>query len=163
MNIDCHIKNTLCKKRIVCFQWLIIFLHSTIGIYPGCSAFVLAEWFVPDSFYLLGVYIYTVHWSWGDIHKLITFTYRSWMFNAKRFSCRISLTLNHFPQKYSLTLNYIAKRMLNVKLSIPMGHGPAGGIPYVYMPIDREGYFWAVNHFVILVVNTCTINGQWYN
>ena len=31
------------------------------------------------------------------------------------------------------------------------------------MPIDREGYFWAVNHFVILVVNTCTISGQWYN
>lgn len=44
-----------------------------------------------------------------------------------------------------------------------MGHGPPRGIPYVYMPIDREGYFWAVNHFVILVVNTCTINGQWYN
>jgi len=44
-----------------------------------------------------------------------------------------------------------------------MGHGPPRGIGYVYMLVDRDGYFWAVNHFVILMVNTCTINKQCYN
>lgn len=44
-----------------------------------------------------------------------------------------------------------------------MGRGPYGGIAYVYMPNDREGYFWTVNHFFKLMVNTCTINRQEYN
>lgn len=109
MNIDCHIKNSLCKKRIVCFQWLIIFFIFNYWNVWLCSAFVLAEWFVPDSFFSRGIYIYTVHLDLWGIHKLISFTYSSRMFNTKRFSDRISLMLNHFIPKYSLTLNKLSE------------------------------------------------------
>ena len=141
------------------YNFFHIRLIECIQVFCFCSGKVIRSWFV----LFLGIYIYTVHTDLWDMHKLITFTYSSGMFNTKRFSSRISLMLNHFIPKYSLTLNKLSEISFNIKLSIPMGHGPPPGIPYVYMPIDREGYFWAVNHFVILVVNTWTINRQWYN
>ena len=78
-------------------------------MYPGCSMFVLVTGPVPDSFFLLGVYIYTVQIDLWDMHKLITFTYSAGMFNAKRFSDRNSLMLNKIIPKYSLTLNKLSE------------------------------------------------------